>query len=199
MTCDILELFAKRHSFYEINNQLPIQASEMISLIKKSLQLYPSPYNSQSARIIALMGDKHLAFWELVKQELLKSATQDKFDGINKRISSFAKGFGTLLYFIETDIVQKQEQQMPLYAINFKNWAYQSNAILQFMIWSALADYNIGASLQHYNPLINNAVYKTFDLPKTWELTAQMPFGGIDVTPPPHIVSDLKDKLIVLD
>lgn len=199
MTCDIMELFAKRHSFYEINNHLPVQSLEVVALIKDALKLYPSPFNSQSARVVLLSGSQHLAFWELTKQELFKSAPKEKYDGINTRISSFAKGFGTLLYFIETDIVQKQEQQMPLYATNFKNWAYQCNAILQFMIWSAFANKEIGASLQHYNPLIDETVKTTYNLPESWELVAQMPFGGIGATPPPHSVSDLEEKLLILE
>ena len=36
----------------------------------------------------------------------------------------------------------------------------------------------IRASLQHYNPLIDEAVAKEWQLPETWELIAQMPFGA---------------------
>ena len=34
-----------------------------------------------------------------------------------------------------------------------------------------------GASLQHYNPIIDNEVCKAWDLPEDWTLVAQMPFG----------------------
>ena len=37
----------------------------------------------------------------------------------------------------------------------------------------------MGASLQHYNPLIDDEVKKTFNLPLEWRLVAQMPFGSI--------------------
>lgn len=43
-----------------------------------------------------------------------------------------------------------------------------------------MATNDIGASNQHYNPLINEAVQKTFDLPASWTLRAQMPFGSIE-------------------
>ena len=35
----------------------------------------------------------------------------------------------------------------------------------------------IGASLQHYNPLIDNEVREHWGLPGQWQLIAQMPFG----------------------
>ena len=40
-----------------------------------------------------------------------------------------------------------------------------------------LEDAGLGASLQHYNPLIDARVRMEWDLPVTWELVAQMPFG----------------------
>ena len=35
----------------------------------------------------------------------------------------------------------------------------------------------MGASLQHYNPLVDTAAQQAFNIPKTWKLLAQMPFG----------------------
>ena len=46
--------------------------------------------------------------------------------------------------------------------------------------WTALATENIGASLQHYNPLIDEKIKEAFDIPESWELRAQMPFGSIE-------------------
>ena len=37
----------------------------------------------------------------------------------------------------------------------------------------------MGASLQHYNPLIDNDVATVFKVPDNWVLVAQMPFGNI--------------------
>lgn len=48
----------------------------------------------------------------------------------------------------------------------------------QHSVWTALANANIGASLQHYNPLIDQEVAQTWDIPASWKLRAQMPFGS---------------------
>ena len=47
----------------------------------------------------------------------------------------------------------------------------------QLAVWTMLEDVGFGASLQHYNPLIDETVLKEWQLPETWELIAQMPFG----------------------
>lgn len=35
----------------------------------------------------------------------------------------------------------------------------------------------LAANLQHYNPLIDEALASEFDVPSSWQLIAQMPFG----------------------
>ncbi len=198
MDCDILELFAKRQSFYEINDKCPIQPAEVMALIKRAMELYPSPFNSQSARLVLLEHKQHQIFWNIVEEELLKTAPEEKDTTIQQKISAFAAGCGTILFYVDNNVIKQQEKSFPLYAVHFKSWGYQCNAILQFMIWTAFANIGIGASLQHYNPLIDDKVRETFNIPSPWELIAQMPFGGISVTPPAHNVEDLEDKLIVL-
>ena len=46
-----------------------------------------------------------------------------------------------------------------------------------------LEDAGLGASLQHYNPLIDEAVAREWKLPASWKLTAQMPFGSPECKP----------------
>lgn len=171
--------------------------AKVIALVKRAMEIYPSPFNSQSARLVLLYPKHHQVFWNIVEQELLKTAPKDKHAAIQQKIATFAAGCGTILFYIDSSVVEKQEKDFPLYAIHFKNWGYQCNAILQFMIWTALANNGVGASLQHYNPLIDDKVRKIFNIPAQWELIAQMPFGGISETPPAHIVENMEDKLVV--
>lgn len=199
MTCEILDLFAKRHSFYDINSFLPLNKEEISKLIRRALEIYPSPFNSQSARIVLLFDKYHADFWKIVEHTLLKSAPTEKAQAIEDKISTFAHGAGTVLFYIDQRVIETQERNFPLYAVHFKNWGYQCNAILQFMIWCAFANLQIGASLQHYNPIIDDEVKKTFHISEDWELAAQMPFGGIGQMPPSHSVDKLDDKLIILN
>ena len=43
-----------------------------------------------------------------------------------------------------------------------------------------MAEQHIGASLQHYNPVIDDEVEETFDIPKNWKLRAELVFGSIE-------------------
>ena len=55
--------------------------------------------------------------------------------------------------------------------------------MLQFALWCLFAEHNIGASLQHYSPLVDAFVQKEWLISPEWQLIAQMPFGNITATP----------------
>jgi len=48
------------------------------------------------------------------------------------------------------------------------------------VIWTALASIDVGANLQHYNPVIDQQVANTWNIADDWELNAQMVFGAIE-------------------
>jgi predicted oxidoreductase (fatty acid repression mutant protein) len=119
-------------------------------------------------------------FWNIVRETLRKVVPAAAFDATDKKISSFAAGVGTVLFFEDHDVVKGLQEQFALYADNFPVWSEHSTGIAQFAVWSALASENIGASLQHYNPIIDAEVASTYGLPASWKLRAQMPFGSIE-------------------
>lgn len=84
-----------------------------------------------------------------------------------------------------------------MYAERFPHWAAQSAGMLQISIWEALRELNVGASLQHYNPVIDDVVRKLFDVPADWTLDAQMPFGGIAAEPDAKPAEDIDLRVIV--
>jgi uncharacterized protein len=65
-------------------------------------------------------------------------------------------------------------------AKHFPVWSENGTGMLQFTVWTALANDGMGASLQHfgaYSEEISANVLKEFNLPSTWKSTAMMPFG----------------------
>ena len=197
MENDILNTFSKRRSFYNINNKIEHSDTEIEELINNCLDLYPSSFNSQDARLVLLMGEHHKYFWEVVKEELFKVSEEEKRAQIEQKIASFCSGYGTILFFIDPKIAQNLAQNYPIYAPQFPIWAEHGNAMLQFMIWTALAQKNIGASLQHYNPLIDDVIKQKFEIPSDWKFIAQMPFGGIVEMKNPHEIKKTSDRLVV--
>ena len=67
-----------------------------------------------------------------------------------------------------------------MYAENFPIWSEHSTGIAQFATWTALSEAGIGASLQHYNPIVDDQVAEEFNVPASWKLRAQLVFGSIE-------------------
>ncbi len=172
-----LQAVKNRRSRYALEQQSPIPDEELIRIAEQSIQYAPSAFNSQSTRILILLGGRHTTFWKLVLDELRSRVPADKFHITEEKIDSFAAAYGTVLFFEDWDAVTALQEQFPAYQENFPLWAYQANAMAEFILWTALEEAGLGASLQHYNPLVDEAVKKTFHLPESWKLIAQMPFG----------------------
>jgi hypothetical protein len=49
----------------------------------------------------------------------------------------------------------------------------------QYAVWTTFAAAGIGANLQHYNPVIDQAVAEQWQIPASWTLRAQLVFGSI--------------------
>lgn len=179
MEKDFFNSILNRRSIYKLNKQIPIKDSELIKNLEQIIKNTPSAFNSQSARVVLLLGDNHHKLWNITKECLKKIVPADKFPATENKIASFAAAYGTILYFEEEQTIQKLQQDFPLYKENFPVWSQQANGMLQFAVWTMFAEQNIGANLQHYNPLIDEEVKKTWKLPQSWKLIAQMPFGGI--------------------
>lgn len=169
-----------RRTIYSLEKEISISDKEVESIIEHAIKHVPSSFNSQSTRIVLLLNDKHDAFWDITKNELKKVMGDDRdFQPTSDKIDNFKHAYGTILYFEDTEVVEGLQQQMPSYAENFAIWSNQTNAMHQFAVWTALSTEGIGASLQHYNRLVDEATQEAFDIPKTWKLIAQMPFGNI--------------------
>lgn len=114
-----------------------------------------------------------------------------------EKIDSFKADAGTVLYFYDEVVVKKCREDFPFYVANFPIWAQQSNGMLRFSIWAGLRELGIGANMQHYDPGIDDAVKKSFNVPGNFVLVAQMPFGGIGSEPDPKEKEDI-DKRVKL-
>lgn len=180
MSNAFLQSIKNRRSIYAIGKTLPISEDRVASLVTEAVKQSPSAFNSQSSRVVILFGAQHEKLWDIVKQQLKKLVPEDAFATTEKKLASFAAGAGTVLFFEDTKVVEDLQQKFALYADNFPVWSEHSTGIAQFAVWSTLAQEKVGASLQHYNPLIDDDVKKQWQLPASWKLRAQLPFGSIE-------------------
>ncbi len=178
MNSQAISLYRKRRSQYALGRNLAIDRDATTGLIQQAVREAPSAFNSQSTRAVILHGEQSLRFWALAADALRAIVPAEAFAATASKLDGFAAGAGTVLFFVDTGVTTGLQQQFPLYADNFPVWAEQASGMAQFAVWTALAEAGIGASLQHYNPLVDEAVRREWGIPESWQLRAQMPFGS---------------------
>lgn len=174
-------LAENRRSIYGLNKQLPVDNKEIIGLVEHALLHTPSAFNSQSTRIMILFGEDHEKLWQITEDTLRDIVNDDeKFKPTQQKLDGFKTGAGTILFYEDQSIVKNLQENFALYADKFPDWSHHTSGMHQYVIWTKLAGLGIGANLQHYNPVIDDQVAKTWNVDKNWRLIAQMVFGGIE-------------------
>jgi len=175
---DFLSAIASRRTIYGINKERIVSEERIEEVIAHAVKHTPSAFNSQSARAVVLFGEQQDKLWNIVTETLRAIVPAEEFEATQNRMDTMSAGYGTVLFFEDQDVVKGLQEQFSTYKDNFPIWSNQSNGMLQLVIWTALEQEGLGASLQHYNPLIDAEVTKEWNLPTSWKLIAQMPFGN---------------------
>lgn len=172
------EALKGRRSYYAITDKSPVTDGEIEKIIDWAVMYVPSAFNSQSTRVVLLLGENHKKLWKIVKETLRPMVPPEGFKATEAKIdNSFAAGYGTVLFYEDQRVVRGLQDAFPLYKDKFPDWSQQTSAMHQLAVWTMLENADFGASLQHYNPLIDDEVRHTWQLPDEWRLIAQMPFG----------------------
>ncbi|MCI5643247.1 nitroreductase family protein [Peptoniphilus sp. SGI.035] len=187
-----IEIIKKRRSYYDLSEDVPLTNEEIKYLIEDVLNTTPSHMNSQTTRVVLLFDEKSKDFWKRVNETYDNKINEEKFLG-------FYHAKGTALIFIDKDEIREQEKNMSLYKEYFETWGQHSAAMVQLNIWQALRDEEIGASNQHYNPHIDSWVKDLYEIPDSWELIAEMPFGKIEEEPEENDKKPIDEILKVIE
>ena len=181
MSNQFLDLITKRRTIYAIGKNVTQSPEFLTDLIQNAIKQSPSSFNSQSSRAVSLFNGEHEKVWGFVAEKL-KSYAKDEERAAKTaaKMGTFAAGLGTVLFFEDLDVVKGLQDQFPSYADNFPIWAEHSTAIAQFATWTALHTEGLGASLQHYNPIVDEKVHAEWDVPANWKLRAQLVFGSVE-------------------
>lgn len=194
------EALENRRSYYRLTAESPVSDETIKEVIRKAMVTVPSAFNSRTTRIVLLLGEHHRKLWELTLGQLEKVTPPGVFPRTQKKIAgSFASGYGTVLFFEDMETVKKLQQDFPTYAAAFPSYSDQTSAMHQLAIWTRLEDLGLGASLQHYNPLIDKDVSETWGISPQWRLVAQMPFGIAEDTPAPKETGPTESRFLVFE
>lgn len=183
MKKEFLEAVKVRRTYYGISKEIKVSDESIYEIVKEAVKYTPSAFNSQSARAVVLLKEQHDRLWDITLEILRKIVPEDSFQSTEDKINSFKNGYGTILYFEDQAVIKSLQEAYGLYKDNFPVWSQQSSGMLQFVVWTELEAQGLGASLQHYNELIEAQVKKEFDLPENWKMIGQMPFGNPVVEP----------------
>ena len=169
---DYITTLKERRSFYTLGKKEDLNNDVLKHFIGEILELTPDAFNMQSVRLLVLFDENSEAFWDKVNQTFDNTLDKEKFAG-------FKNANGTILFFTDGKTVENMGNQFPLYKENFVTFASHAMGMAQINLWNALRTKDLGATLQHYNPIIDTWVKKDYNLPEEWQLAAQMPFGKI--------------------
>lgn len=189
----------KRRSCYGFTKEQPVSKEKVESILRDALKYVPSAFNSKSTRIVLLWADNHHKFWNMVKDSIEQIVpTADFIKSAAKIERLFDSGYGTILFYEDQSVVKSMQEKFPLYSDSFPNYSEHTNAMHQFVIWTALAELGLGASLQHYSPLVEKNASDVFGLPSNWKLIAQMPFGAPANPIPDKPDSEIDESLKII-
>lgn len=173
------QAFDKRRSIYALGNELPVEPQAIVNMAERVLLHTPSAFNSQSSRLVVLFGAEHQKLWDIAEEKLRAAVGDGDFSGTKQKLDGFRAAAGTVLFYEDKNVTESLQKQFALYADRFPVWAQQTSAMHQYAMWTELRTLNVGANLQHYNPLVDEDAAKAYAIPDSWELVAQMPFGNI--------------------
>jgi predicted oxidoreductase (fatty acid repression mutant protein) len=197
MEHSIIDSMKIRRSIYNLGNQLTISKAEIEDAIKEVVKYAPTAFNSQTPRLLVLYGKENDWLWSQVFERVKPLLAAGQEHATQQKIASFNRGAGTILFFEELATVKQLEKDFPLYSENFILWSNHASGLTQFAVWTVLAELGIGASLQHYSNLIEADVIARYELPETWSLRAEMPFGTIEGIPGSKQFQNIDERVLV--
>ncbi|MGN1402262.1 MAG: nitroreductase family protein [Bacillus sp. (in: firmicutes)] len=198
MSKDFYEVLKSRRSIYTISRESTVSDERLKEIVEEAVKHAPTAFNSQSERAVVLLGEHHEKLWDITTETLRKIVPADSFASTEEKMNLFKAGYGTILFFSDQAVVEHLQKEFALYADKFPVWAEQATGILQYAVWTSLAAEDMGATLQHYNPLIDDEVKEKWNIPSSWKLTAQMPFGKPTAPAGEKEFSPIEDRVLFI-
>ncbi|KAE8229879.1 hypothetical protein CF326_g5134 [Tilletia indica] len=178
-SAQFLQEIQVRRSHYQLaKTPALLSDSQLEHLVQQVAKHSPTSFNSQSSRLVLLLGTDHTHLWSQTVPQALEEHISDPASlqrNLN-RLKGFADAAGTVLFFESEKIVDELKSRTPQYAPLFREFSDHASGMAQIHLWTALSLEGYGANLQHYKQA-NDLILKKYHLPSDWRLTAQLVFG----------------------
>ncbi|SCU93147.1 LAMI_0E13388g1_1 [Lachancea mirantina] len=179
VTIGFSEATQNRRTMRALEPKTTVPDSIVVKLAETALLTVPSAFNNQSTRLTVLFGDDHRKLWSITGDALLAKIGEESWSTVSKdRIAAYANAYGTILFWDDVTAAAEMQGFAPdMYKDKTEEWVHQTSGMHQYYLWTGLDALGLGVNLQHYNPLIDHDVRRTWNVPEHWQLKAQMVFG----------------------
>lgn len=79
MSKDFFTAVKDRRTYYGISKEAVASDERIRELVEEAVKHTPSSFNSQSARVVVLLGEQHDKLWNLTKETLRKIVPAENF------------------------------------------------------------------------------------------------------------------------
>ena len=108
------EALKHRRTYNSITKQTPKSDQEIECIVNMTVRHVPSAFNSQTTRVVLLLGESHKKLWQIVKDTLKKIVPAEAFAKTEEKIDhSFACGYGTVLFCEDQKVVKGLHEAFP--------------------------------------------------------------------------------------
>ena len=138
MSKDFYQAIEDRRSYYAVSKEQVVSDERIVEVVEHAVKHVPSAFNSQSTRVIVLLGAQHDKFWNLTTETLRKVVPGENFAATQEKMDLFGNAYGTVLFFEDEEVVKGLQEQFALYADNFPVWSEQTSGMHQFAVCTSL-------------------------------------------------------------
>ena len=85
----LLDAMKERRSFYAIGKESILPDEKIIELVEQAVKHVPSAFNSQSSRVLVLLGKEHDRLWDITKEILKGIVPPANFESTKTKLNSF--------------------------------------------------------------------------------------------------------------
>ena len=122
-----------RRTYYKLSPKSNIPDSKIIEIVKEAVLHVPSSFNSQSTRVVMLIGAEHKKLWGEIAKDVLKAVVPlEQWPSTEQKLTGFEKAYGTVLFYEDPKPVADLQEKFPLYADKFPQWSEHTSAMHQY-------------------------------------------------------------------
>lgn len=85
-----------RRTCYSLEAKSPVSDARIVEIAREVIKHTPSSFNCQSTRLVVLLQDEHVKFWEIAKQCFKATLPKETYVDYEKKLCQRQGGYGTV-------------------------------------------------------------------------------------------------------